>query len=90
MLTESENNEPSVEIISSSSVPSLSLETLDEIGRKLLNGKFYLSALEFHTELSEIGRELPRLRDFFSNPGNFESQALDPLISLSKYYSISN
>lgn len=28
-----------------------------------------------HTELTESGQELPRLRDYFSNPGNFEKQA---------------
>ena len=33
-----------------------------------------LTALELHTELIESGRELHRLRDYFSNPGNFERQ----------------
>uniref|UniRef100_A0A7M4G2B8 LisH domain and HEAT repeat-containing protein KIAA1468 n=1 Tax=Crocodylus porosus TaxID=8502 RepID=A0A7M4G2B8_CROPO len=35
-------------------------------------------ALELHTELLECGRELPRLRDYFSNPGNFERQSGTP------------
>ena len=61
-------------------------EDLDEIARRLLHGKFLLSALEFHTELTEIGQEIPRLKEFFSNPGNFEVQStLEPLISLSKF-----
>ncbi|XP_033755767.1 LOW QUALITY PROTEIN: RAB11-binding protein RELCH-like [Pecten maximus] len=44
----------------------------DSIAHKLLRENFMLTALEFHTELIESGRELPRLRDYFSNPGNFE------------------
>ena len=44
----------------------------DTIAAKLLREKLTLTALELHTELVEAGRELPRLRDFFSNPGNFE------------------
>lgn len=46
--------------------------SVDKIATKLLKYNFILTALEFHTELVESGRELPRLRDFFSNPGNFE------------------
>ncbi|KAG5900415.1 hypothetical protein JTB14_029302 [Gonioctena quinquepunctata] len=34
-----------------------------------------LSALELHTELLESGKEIRQLKDFFSNPGNFELQA---------------
>ncbi|XP_052822976.1 RAB11-binding protein RELCH homolog isoform X2 [Octopus bimaculoides] len=44
----------------------------DNIAVKLLRDNFVLTALELHTELVESGRELPRLRDYFSNPGNFE------------------
>ncbi|OWF38038.1 hypothetical protein KP79_PYT14356 [Mizuhopecten yessoensis] len=44
----------------------------DSIAHNLLKENFMLTALEFHTELIESGRELPRLRDYFSNPGNFE------------------
>ena len=66
--------------------PRHNAEDLDEIARRLLHGKFLLSALEFHTELTETGQEIPRLKEFFSNPGNFEVQsALEPLISLSKF-----
>ena len=46
--------------------------TLDAVASKLLKDNMLLTALELHTELLESGRELPRLRDYFSNPGNFE------------------
>ena len=63
----------------------LSVEEVDEIAKKLLDGRFYLSALEFHTELVEAGKELSRFKDFFSNPGNFEIQSkIDPLSLISK------
>ena len=38
----------------------------DQIASFLLKQNFILTALEFHTELAENGRELPRLRDYFS------------------------
>ncbi|KAK3865667.1 hypothetical protein Pcinc_028744 [Petrolisthes cinctipes] len=50
----------------------------DDIGHKLLQEKLLLTALELHTELVEAGCELPRLRDYFSNPGNFEEYAAAP------------
>ncbi|XP_071958266.1 RAB11-binding protein RELCH homolog isoform X2 [Antedon mediterranea] len=46
----------------------------DIIAAKLIKDNLVLTALELHTELVESGRELPRLRDYFSNPGNFERQ----------------
>ncbi|XP_048752282.1 RAB11-binding protein RELCH homolog isoform X2 [Ostrea edulis] len=46
--------------------------SLDALAGSLLKENFVLTALEFHTELLETGREIPRLRDYFSNPGNFE------------------
>lgn len=46
--------------------------SFDQIASILLKQNFILTALEFHTELAESGRELPRLRDYFSNPANFE------------------
>ncbi|XP_063951492.1 RAB11-binding protein RELCH-like isoform X1 [Lytechinus pictus] len=49
----------------------------DSIAVKLLKDNLLLSALELHTELTENGRQLPRLRDYFSNPGNFEKQSAD-------------
>ncbi|XP_038626462.1 RAB11-binding protein RELCH isoform X1 [Tachyglossus aculeatus] len=47
---------------------------VDAIAAQLLRDQYVLTALELHTELLESGRELPRLRDYFSNPGNFERQ----------------
>ena len=44
----------------------------DSIASKLLSESYHLTALELHTELIESGHELHRLRDFFSNPSNFE------------------
>lgn len=48
----------------------------DLFAEKLLKHSLLLTALELHTELVEVGQEIPRLRDFFSNPGNFERQYL--------------
>ncbi|XP_029313158.1 RAB11-binding protein RELCH homolog isoform X2 [Cottoperca gobio] len=52
--------------------------SVDGIASQLLRDQYILTALEFHTELLEAGRELPRLRDYFSNPGNFERQSGTP------------
>lgn len=60
---------PSVE---SPVLPEVAEISWDGIASKLLKDNFILTALELHTELVESGRELPRLRDYFSNPGNFE------------------
>lgn len=46
--------------------------TFDQIASVLLKNNLVLTALEFHTELAEVGKEVPRLRDYFSNPANFE------------------
>lgn len=51
--------------------------TLDAVAKRLLNDNFILSALELHTELLESGRDLKRLRDFFSNPANFEPRFIE-------------
>jgi len=40
-----------------------------------LKNRFYLTALEFYTELLENGYDLPRLREYFSNPANFEGSS---------------
>ena len=47
----------------------------DTIGKCLLKNRFYLTALEFYTELLENGYDLPRLREYFSNPANFEGNS---------------
>lgn len=49
--------------------------TYNEIATKLINDRLLLTALELHTELIEAGKELRILRDFFSNPANFELQS---------------
>ncbi|XP_048487437.1 RAB11-binding protein RELCH homolog [Plutella xylostella] len=54
---------------SSFTAPHLAYE---DIATKLLKDNYFLTALELHTELVESGKELPQLREFFSNPGNFE------------------
>uniref|UniRef100_A0A915IHS6 LisH domain-containing protein n=1 Tax=Romanomermis culicivorax TaxID=13658 RepID=A0A915IHS6_ROMCU len=46
--------------------------TYDSISRRLLEENFLLTALEFYAELMESGHECKRLRDFFSNPANFD------------------
>ncbi|KAK7793564.1 hypothetical protein R5R35_000400 [Gryllus longicercus] len=58
--------------------PSISINdiTFGDIAAKLLNENFLLTALELHTELVEAGREVPKLKEFFSNPGNFEQHAV--------------
>lgn len=50
-----------------------------DIAEKLIKDKLWLTALELHAELIEAGKEVPRLRDFFSNPGNFENQSRQDL-----------
>ncbi|KAL4657266.1 hypothetical protein GN956_G4843 [Arapaima gigas] len=52
--------------------------SMDAIAAQLLRDQYILTALELHAELLESGRELPRLRDYFSNPGNFERQSGTP------------
>ena len=62
--------------------------TLDAIAAKLISDSFVLTALEMHTELLETGRELPRLRDFFSNPSNFErTKQADTICSVLRKHS---
>ena len=51
----------------------------DAIAAQLLRDQYLLTALELHTELLERGHELPWLRDYFSNLGNFERQSGIPL-----------
>lgn len=59
--------------------------TYNDIAAKLIRDKFLLTALELHTELFESGKELRQLKDFFSNPGNFEVQTLENTSYLRKY-----
>jgi len=48
------------------------------VANRLLDDHLFLTALELHMELVESGRELSRLRDFFSNPTNFERGVRNP------------
>ena len=45
----------------------------DELSNALLEDGYILTALELYTELLEAGKDVPSLRDYFSNPGNFEN-----------------
>lgn len=51
--------------------------TYSDVASKLIRDKFLLTALELHTELLESGKEVRQLKEFFSNPGNFEVQILE-------------
>ena len=70
---EHDDGEPGESLVSPVSIPEAESSTsIDHIAARLIKDNFLLTALELHTELVETGRELPRLRDFFSNPTNFE------------------
>ncbi len=57
----------------------------DTIAKFLLKNRFYLTALEFYTELLENGYDLPRLREYFSNPANFEGSSSTSITKQSPY-----
>ncbi|XP_014219882.1 lisH domain and HEAT repeat-containing protein KIAA1468 homolog [Copidosoma floridanum] len=50
----------------------------EDIASKLLSERLLLTALELHAELCEADRELPVLRNFFSDPNNFECLNIKP------------
>jgi len=54
----------------------MELPGLDVVANRLLDDHLFLTALELHMELLESGQELGRLRDFFSNPANFERMSI--------------
>jgi hypothetical protein len=64
--------------------------TFDQIASVLLKNNLTLTALEFHTELAEAGRELPRLRDYFSNPANFEQSNGNSSLASNNYHHLNN
>lgn len=64
-------------VISGYMAPRMSI-SYEEMAAKLLNEKLLLTALELHAELCEAGKELPILREFFSNPNNFENSNIKP------------
>lgn len=83
LLLSSNRTSPSGEGVAISATSAMAGSTearvsMDVIAAQLLRDQYILTALEFHTELLEAGRELPRLRDYFSNPGNFERQSGTP------------
>ena len=49
------------------------------LGKMLLSEGLVLTALELHTELLEGGKNVACLRDYFSNPGNFEHAIPHPM-----------
>lgn len=51
---------------------SLSSRDWEEFATALLEDGLNLTALELYTELLESGKDLQCLKDYFSNPGNFE------------------
>ena len=63
----------------------------DDVSRQLIKDGFILTALELHTELQEIGKPVGYLKDYFSNPGNFERtkppdvQSTSPPVGLRKF-----
>ena len=50
----------------------LSSRDWEEFATTLLEDGLTLTALELYTELLESGKEVQCLKDYFSNPGNFE------------------
>lgn len=62
------------------------INNYNEIGKKLVEDKLYLTALELYTELLECGKELKDLKDFFANPGNFEHQIHDVPSRMCMYF----
>ena len=67
-----------------------SVEEIDSVAKILLERRFFLTALELHTELIESGKGLPRLKEFFSNPNNFELQSKLDSFALLRELSILN
>ena len=58
--------------------PRITDKDWEDIATSLIEEGFLLSALELHSELLEAGKELSTLKNFFSNPGNFEQALLTP------------
>ncbi|XP_057370697.1 uncharacterized protein LOC130691733 [Daphnia carinata] len=51
------------------------IQCYEELGAKLIEDRLLLTALELYAELGEAGHEIVCLKQFFSNPGNFEKSA---------------
>lgn len=78
-----ENND--YDEIDDEAIPKISA---DAVAEYLLQKKLVLTALEFHMELLESGHELTRLRNYFSNPGNFVQQGVGCASNLHRSSSI--
>lgn len=86
-MQENAENEAEQEKLLPEKLNELSNITYSDIAAKLLADKLLLTALELHCELTEVGKEIPKLKGFFSNPGNFEQNYLKtelPSAALSK------
>ena len=55
---------------------------MESVANLLIEKRLVLTALELHTELLERGKEVKELKDYFSNPGNFEQAIPQPLSSI--------
>jgi len=58
----------------------------EEIGARLIEDGLLLTALELYAELAEVGHEILTLKQFFSNPGNFEKSAATEVSKLMGKY----
>ncbi|XP_057332305.1 RAB11-binding protein RELCH homolog [Microplitis mediator] len=67
------NNLPSNSTSINIKLSDTSSVSYNDIATKLLSEKLLLTALELHAELCESGKELPILRDYFSNSNNFDN-----------------
>lgn len=70
------NNNPTVNLTPDANFESRTI-SYNEIAEKLLQDRLYLTALELHTELLDCGREISHLKNFFSDPNNFERQVIE-------------
>lgn len=66
----------------------LSSRDWDEFATALLEDGLTLTALELYTELLESGKDLQCLKDYFSNPGNFEHTIPQTVSALGLLHSI--
>lgn len=74
---------PSTKYVSQNLTIAAEKITIDLIAKRLLEENYVLTALEFYTELTESGKDVKRLRDYFSNPANFEMQNFSNKFELS-------
>ena len=68
--------------VSTQSTDQLARGDWEGMGKLLLNEGLVLTALELHAELLESGTNVACLRDYFSNPGNFEHAIPHPLSAI--------